>query len=145
MVVVMIVIMAMTVTQQQRTDDIHHQADDGNQRRCTELHLGGFQQAHHRLDRNAQGYQRQDQRRGEAAQVADLAGAETEARAARMALGIGVGRRSNAQGAGVGGHVETVGQQGHGTGEIAGGDFRHHHHQRQQHHPQGAPGVFFVG
>jgi len=43
------------------------------------LLVGRLQQAHDRLDANAQGHQRQDQRRGKTAQIADLAGAEADA------------------------------------------------------------------
>jgi hypothetical protein len=31
--------------------------------------------------------------------------------------------------------MKTVGQQGHRTGQGAGGDFRDHYHYRQHHHP----------
>ena len=137
--------MVMTVAQQQRADDIHHQPDDSDQGRRTKLHVGRLEQAQDRLDTNAQGHQRQDQCRGKAAQVTHLAGAEAVARAVRMALGVGVGRRRDAQRTCMGGHMKTVGQQRHGAGQGAGGNLRHHHHHGQHHHPQGAFGVFFMG
>ncbi len=70
---------AVTVAQQQRADDIYCQPHHRNQRGCTKLHFSRLQQAHHRLDTNAQGHQRQDKRRGEATQVADFTGAEAVA------------------------------------------------------------------
>ena len=145
MVMVVVMCVAMAVAQEQRTDDIDHQAHHRDQGGGAELHLGRVEQAHHRLHANPQRHQRQDQRRGKAAEIADLARAEAVARAVRVPFGIGVSGGGDAQGAGVGGHVKTVGEQSHGTGDGAGGDFHNHHHHGQQHDPQGAPGIFIVG
>lgn len=62
-----------------------------------------------------------------------------------MTPGKSVGRCGDAQGHGMGRHVEAVCQQRHGTGDVTGGDFANHHHEGQRHHPQRAAGVFIVG
>src|SRR5689334_7142891 len=109
-VILMIVPMIVSVSQQQRTDDVDDQAGNRDERRGAELNLCWLQEAHDRLNANAQGDHAEDQRRGEPAQVSYLSGTETVARAAGMALCVSVSGRRDAQCARMGCHVKTIGQ-----------------------------------
>ena len=54
-----------------------------------------------------------------------------------MLAGVDVGKRGDAQGTGVGSHVQAVGQQRHGSVHQAGDDLDHHHGCRERDHPEG--------
>ncbi|MNI24208.1 hypothetical protein D3C73_778200 [compost metagenome] len=148
MVVCMAMVMAVMMTgatgQQQRADDVDDKAEHGYPDGGAELHLGRLEQAHHRLDANAQRDQAKNQRRGEATQVADLAGAKAVGAVIRMLACESVRGSGNAQRSGVGSHVKTIGQQRHGTGQVTRGYFTDHHHHGQDHHPERAFGVVVV-
>ena len=90
----------------------------------------GLQKPQDRLHRDGERHDAQEKCRGEARKVAHLAGAEGEARVAGVALGEGVGRGRDAQGARMGGHVEAVREERHGAGEVARDDLAHHHERR---------------
>ena len=137
-------VMAVAAGQPISAEDIHRQPHHRNQRGFGKSHAGGLEQPQQRLAANAQRHQAQDQRRSKPGQITDLTRAETEPRTAGMTPGKPIGRRRNTQGPGVGGHVQTIRQQRHGTGDITGGNFTDHHHQGQRHHPQSAPRVIVV-
>ncbi|MNP03884.1 hypothetical protein D3C76_957820 [compost metagenome] len=61
-----------------------------------------------------------------------------------MLAGKSIRRRCNSQCACVGCHVETIGEQGHRSGDVSGSNFTHHHHDCQGHNPQGSLGIVVV-
>lgn len=61
-----------------------------------------------------------------------------------MPLSVGVSRRCDRQGSGMGGHVETVSKQRHGSSDIAGNNLANHHRCRKGDYPERPPGVFIV-
>ena len=76
--------------------------------------------------------------------VAQLAGAEAEARIVAVPARVAVGQRREQQGAGVGGHVHTVGDQRDRAEQQAADDLRDHHGAAQHDHRPTSPLVGFV-
>ncbi len=125
--------MIVVVTQQPGADQVHGQADHGDEDRLVIMDRPRRQQSLGRLEGHQPGHAEQQQGAGVAAEDLDLPGAKSEA----LVLGIttrgSVGQQRQAQGQGMRAHVPAVGEQGHGVEEPAPGDFRHHHDRRQPH------------
>ncbi|MNP17576.1 hypothetical protein D3C76_1100120 [compost metagenome] len=143
-VIIMIVPMTVPVAQQQGTDNVDDQTGNRDERSGAELNLRWLQEAHDGLNANAQGHHAENQRRSEPAQVSDLPGTETVPLAASVAFCVSVSGRRDAQCAGMGCHVKTIGQQRHRAGDVSGGDLANHHHNGQCHNPKRTPGIFLV-
>ena len=146
-VVVMAMMMMMMMTapgQQHGADQIDPQTENGDEGRLAEGDRARVEQAGDGLTGDPERDDAQHQRRGEAGQVAHLPGPEAEAPVRRVALGIGVGSGRDRQGAGVGGHVEAVGQQGHRAIDHAGDDLADHHDGGQADDPKRSPRALVV-
>jgi hypothetical protein len=72
------------------------------------------------------------------ARLAKLAGAETESLVPSVAPRVLVGQRGNAERAGMGGHVEPVGEQRHGAERQPCDDLADHHGRGERDHELGA-------
>ena len=146
-VVVMAMMMMMMMTapgQQQGADQVDPQTENGDERGLTEGDRARIEQARDGLSGDPERDDAQHQGRGEAGEIAHLAGPEAEAAVGRMALGIGIGPGRHGQGAGMGGHVEAVGQQGHRAIDQAGDDLPDHHDGGQADDPQRPPRTLIV-
>ena len=141
---IMAMVMTMVMTQQQRADQVDGQADHRDQRCFPELHQHRLEEAQDGFDQDEQRGHAEQQGGREARQVAHLARAEGEAGIAGMALGIAVGRRRHRQRAGMGRHVEPIGQQGHRPGDPAESDLDHHGHRGQPYDPQRPPRILVM-
>ena len=102
--------MPMPMTQQQGTDNVDEQTDNGDEGRGAKLNRCWLQQTHERFNANAQRNHAKNQRRGEPAQVSNLSCTETVALAGSVAFCVSVSGRRDAQCAGMGCHVEAIGQ-----------------------------------
>src|SRR3546814_12882565 len=111
-IVILIVLVPMTVpvAQQKGTDNVDDQTGNRDERSGAELNFRWLQEAHDRLNANSQGDHTENQCRGESAQVSNLSGTETVALAGSMAFCVSVSGRRDAQCAGMGCHVEAIGQ-----------------------------------
>ena len=133
----MFVRIVMFFLQQKGADDIDSQTD--------ESHRNGFIEAdglrrNQPLDRfytHQQGNNSQHHRAGKATQHTDFPGTETVAGIIRMPPRIMVGKGRDAQCHGMGPHVPSVCQQGHGAEKIPRADLDNHHRQGQQDNPAG--------
>ncbi|MNX80438.1 hypothetical protein D3C86_1120980 [compost metagenome] len=134
-VLMAVAMMAVVARQQKGTGDVHRQPHHRNHRRFGECHGRWLKQAINGFTGNAESHQPQHHGRGKTREIPDLAGAEAVTRVVGIAPCKPIGRRRDAQGPGMGGHVKTIGQQRHGTGDVTGGNFANHHHKRQRHHP----------
>ncbi len=144
-VVAMIVMMVVMVAAQKHgAQQIDQKAQNGNGRCFEECDGTRIDEAKDRLGGNAERHDAQDKRRGEAGEIADLAGAKAEPPLAGVASSQKVGDGCDRQRAGVGGHVEAIGQQSHRVEQQAGQDLADHHGQRQKHDPEHATGVAIV-
>jgi len=68
----------------------------------------------------------------EAGEIAQLSGSEGEAGVVGVATRIGIGQRGEQQGAGVGAHVQAVGDQRNRSEKQAADNLRDHHHATEQ-------------
>ena len=87
----------------------------------------GREQAANRLIADQQRDHRQNDRATETGEIAELAGAEGEARVVGVAAREGIGERGQEQGARVGAHVQAVGDQRNRTEQPTAGDLEQHH------------------
>src|SRR3546814_8640128 len=78
------------------------EAQHRNQRGAREIDAHGIEEAEEGFDRDPDREDAEDQRRGEAGQIADLAGAEAVTRIVAMLFGIAIGERGQAERAGLG-------------------------------------------
>ena len=101
----------LAAAQQPCARDIDGEAEDGDRNRLGEMDRHGREQAAHRLVADQKRDHRQYDGAGEPGEVAELAGAEGEARVVRVAAGESVGERRQQQRAGVRAHVQAVGDQ----------------------------------
>ena len=141
----MMMVVIGTSHQQQRAHDVDQEAQYRNQRGIAEIDA-------HRVDQSGDGFARdterenaEDQRRCEAGQVANLAGAETEFGIIAVFFGIAIGGRRKAESTGMGRHVEAIGEKGHRAGDVTGNDFGDHHHGRKTDYPERSLGVSIMG
>src|SRR3546814_2515687 len=99
-VMVMSVVVAVVMVpahQQQRADDIDQKPEHRDERRAREIDAHRIDQPQEGFDRDADREDAEDQRRGEAGQIADLAGAEAVARIVAMLFGIAIGKRGKTE------------------------------------------------
>src|SRR3546814_2993125 len=75
------------------SDLIDREAQPRNQRGAREIDAHGIEEAEEGFDRDPDREDAEDQRRGEAGQIADLAGAEAVTRIVAMLFGIAIGER----------------------------------------------------
>ena len=98
-----------------------------------------------RLPADQQRDHRQHDGAGESGEVAQLAGAEGEARIGGVPPGVAVGQRREQQRAGMRAHVQAVGDQRDRAEQQAAGDLQRHHRAAQPDHRPGALlGVFMA-
>ena len=137
-VVMTVTVIVVLEAKNEHADPIHHQPQHGHDNGLVENDGHRIQQPHHAFEGHEHRKQRQQQCAGEATQRIDLAGAEAELMVAGIFSGVDIGKRRNAEGGGVRGHVQAVGQQGHGAEADAGNQLDDHHHGGDGDHDQGA-------
>jgi hypothetical protein len=120
--------------QQPCAREIDQQPGDGDTDCLGKADLHRMGKAQHALPGHQQRDQRKDDGAREAGQIAELAGAEGEARIARLAAGIEVGDCRYQHGARMRRHVPAVGDERHGAVVGPRRDFRHHHRGCQRDH-----------
>ena len=107
----MVVRVAAAAAEQERADDIDDQSQHGDRDRLVEADRYRRDEARDRFvtdqHRNHQKYDGA----GEAGEVAELAGAEGEARILGVAPRIAIGQRGEQERAGMGRHVQAVGDE----------------------------------
>ena len=128
----------IAAAQQPGAGDVHGKAQAGDRDRLGEVDRHRREQAADRLIADQQRDHRQDDRAGEAGEVAELAGAEGEARIVGVPARVAVGQRRQQQGAGMGAHVQPVGDQGDRAEQQAADDLGDHHGAAEPDHRPGA-------
>src|SRR5580658_1449345 len=95
----------LAAAQQPGARDIHHQAGYGNRYRLGEVNRNRRQKSRDSLISDEYGNHRKHDGAGESGQIAELSGAEDEARVMRMPASVGVGQRRDQHRARVSRHV----------------------------------------
>ncbi len=131
-VAVMMVVAA--AAEQPGAHGVDDEAEDGDRDRLGERDRPRRNQAADRLVGDQRRDHRQHDRAGEAGEIAELAGAEGEARIVGAAARERIGERGEQQRAGVGAHVEAVGDERDRAEHRAAGDLDHHHRAGQRDH-----------
>jgi len=131
--------MVMLVAQQPGARHIDGKTEDRHRDRLVEGDRHRVQQTADAFPADQQRDQRQDDRRGEGGEVAELAGAEDEARVLGVAARIAVGDSREQQRPGMGGHVQPVGHERERPEDAAADDLQQHHRPAQPYHPPGTP------
>ena len=120
-------------------------SEGGDRDRLAKMDRHGRDEAVHRLVADQERDHRQDDRAGETGQIAQLAGAEGEAGIVRMPAGEAVGQRGQQQRAGMGAHVQPVGDQRDRAEQPAADDLGRHHGAAQPDHRPGPALALLVG
>ena len=136
--------MMLAAAQQPGAGDIHREAEAGDRDRLGEVDRHRREQAGDGLVADQQRDHRQDDRAGEAGEIAELAGAEGEARIVRRAARIGIGERREQQRAGMRAHVQAVGDEGDRAEQQAADDLGDHHGAAEPDHRPGLAFALFV-
>ena len=142
--IVRMAVMMVVVTQQPGADQIHGQADGGDQDRLRKVDRHRTGEPQKAFPADQQRDQRQHHGAGEAGEVAELAGTEGEARVARLLAGIEIGQRADQHRRRMRRHVPAVRYQRHRAVGGAGDDLDHHHRSRQRDHEPGAARIAVV-
>ena len=129
-----VVSMLMVRTQHAHADQVDQQSHHCHGNGLFEADRLRVEKAPGSLEHHQQRHHLQHDGAGEAAQHADLAGAEGVARVAGMPPGVGVSKERDAQRGGVRAHVPAVRQQRHRAVIYARGDLHPHHRCCQDDH-----------
>ena len=146
----MIVTMAMTMAgmraaaQQPRAGEVDAKAKDGDRDRLGKADRRGRDETAHRFVADQKRDHRQDDGAGVAGKIAKFAGPESEARVVRVAPREGVGERRQQQCAGMGAHVQAVGDERDRAEQPAADDFGRHHGGAKPDHRPGPAFALFV-
>ena len=117
---------AATVAEQPGAPEVHHQADNGDRQRLAEGDGHRRAQPLESLDGDERGGQAERDGAGEAREIAELAGAEGEARVVRVAARQPVGEDADAERRDMRPHVPAIGQQREGAEHCSGDDLGDH-------------------
>ena len=105
-------VMLMTCARQEPGGcQIDGEPESGNRDGFAEMDGYGMNETVDGLIADQRGDHRQDDCRGETRQVAELTGAESKSTVARVPARIAIRERRQEQGAGMGGHVQSIGDQ----------------------------------
>jgi len=105
-------VMLMTCARQQPSGcQIDGEPESGNRDGFAEMDGYGMNEPVDGLIADQRSDHRQDDCRGETRQVAELTGAESKSTVARVPTRIAIRERRQEQGAGMGGHVQSIGDQ----------------------------------
>src|SRR5215470_9535013 len=132
-VVLMIVTMSMSmvmvviITQQKGAHQVDDKTQECNRNGLGEGNLDRVDKPLDRLIGNEERHHGKHDGARKGREVAELAGAEGEPMVVRIAAGIGIGERRDQQRAGVGGHVQAVGDQSDRAEPDAADDLSDHH------------------
>jgi hypothetical protein len=135
---VAVAVIMTAAAEQEHAGDIDDQSEHGDRDRLVEADRHRCKQARDRLVTDEDRDHRQHDGAGEAGEVAELAGAEGEARVVGMAPRIAVGERREQERAGMGRHVQAVGDQRDRAEQQAADDLGDHHDGAQHDHRPGA-------
>ncbi len=137
-VIVACVVMVMRrAAQQPRARQVYQQPRTGDRDGLRIVDRDRREQALDRRPADQQCDHGQHDRTGIAGEIAELAGAEGEARILRMSSRVGVGECGQQQRAGMRAHVQPVGDQRDRAEHQPAADFRQHHDRAQQDHGPG--------
>ena len=106
---------------------VHGQAEASDRDRLAEVDRDRREDAAHGFIADQQCDHREDDRAGEAGEVAELARSEGEIRIVRVLTGVSIGERREQERAGVRAHMQPVGDERDGAEQQAADDFRDHH------------------
>lgn len=139
MVVVMLMMsMVVGMPENQRADAVYHQTDNRDGNGLIEDNGNGMQEAHDAFIGHDEGKEREQRGTGEGGERIDFACSETEAGVVGVFSCEDVGDVAEEQREGMGGHVQAIGEQGHGAVHDTGGDFDGHHGEGNQDDDEGA-------
>ena len=124
---VVVPVMMVAAAQQPCARYVHGQASAGDRDRLEELDRDRREDAGHGFVADQQCDHREDDRAGEAGEVAELARAEGEIGIVGVLAGVGVGERREQKRARVRAHMQPVGDERDGAEQQAADDFRDHH------------------
>ena len=133
-VAVAVMMVVAAAAQQPGAHRVDDEAEDGDRDRLGERDRPRRDQAADQLVGDQRRDHRQHDRAGEAGEIAELARAESEARIVGAAARQRVGERGEQQRAGVGAHVEAVGDERDRAEHRAAGDLDDHHRAGQRDH-----------
>ena len=133
-VAVAVMMVVAAAAEQPGAHGVDDEAEDGDRDRLGERNRPRRNQAADQLVGDQRRDHRQHDRAGEAGEIAELAGAEGEARIVGAAARERIGERGEQQRAGVGAHVEAVGDERDRAEHRAAGDLDHHHRAGQRDH-----------
>ena len=127
--------------QEPGAEDVDSKPEDGDRDRLAEADRDGREETHDRLIGDEERDRRQNEGARKPREIAEFASAEGEARVVRTAPGEAVGERRQQEGARVGAHVQSVGDERDRAEEPASDDLGRHHRRAQGDH---APSLAFV-
>ncbi len=123
----MSMLVMMAAAEQPRASDVDREAERRDRNRLAEMDRHGRQETRHRLVAYQQRDHRENDGARESGEVAELARAECEARVVRVAARERVGERGQQERAGMGAHVQSVGDQRDRAEQPAADDLDRHH------------------
>ncbi len=141
---VAVIVAAAAAAEQERAHDIDDQSKRGDRDRLVEADRHRRNEARDRLVTDQERNHQKHDGAGEAGEVAELAGAEGEARVVGVAPRIAVGQRREQERAGMGRHVQAVGHERDRAEQQAADDFGHHHDGAKHDHRPGSALVLVV-
>ena len=124
--------------QQPGRRDVHDETEAGDGDGFREPDRHRRQEARDRLVANQDSDHREDDRRREPGEVAQLPGPEGEPRVVGMPARVAVGNRRQQHGPGMRTHMQAVRDQGDGAKQCAADDLQHHHGAAQDDDRPGA-------
>jgi hypothetical protein len=127
------------IAEQERAAQVDREAEDRDRDRLVEPDRDRLGEAHHALPQHDERHHREPDRAREAAEGADLAGAEAVAGILGVPPGVRVREHCDPERRRVGAHVPAVGEQGHRAEDAPGKDLGRHHRERDPDHPPGPP------
>ena len=138
-IVIVIVIVAVVVigAKQPGAGEIDREAEAGDRYGLGEFDRHGIEKSGNRLIGDQQRDDRQDQRAGEPREIAELARPEGETGIASVAASVGISQGRQQQRAGMGAHVDAIGDERHRAEHPAADDFQHHHRGAEPDHRPG--------
>ena len=139
---VRVAMMVIAAAQQPGAHDIHGKPEAGNRNSLAEMNGHRRKYPADRLVADQERNHRQDDRAGEAGEITQLSGSESEAGVVGVAARIGIGQRGEQQGAGVCAHVQAIGDQRNRSEKQPADDLRDHHGAAE---PDHRPGLAFAG
>src|ERR1700728_2037365 len=141
----MAMIVMMTASAQEKyACDIDDQTERGDRNSLIEIDSDRKEQARDGLVGNQQRDHGQYDGAGESGEIAELAGAEGKALVIDMVARVAVGQGGQQQRAGMGRHVQPVGNESDRAEQQAAGDLGDHHETAQRDHHPGAALVLLV-